>query len=366
MHTIQDITRHLEQLAPVSYQESYDNSGLLVGSPQAAVQGILFTLDAVESIVDEAIAKNCNLIVAHHPIIFKGLKSLTGRSYVERTILKAIKNDIAIYAIHTNLDNVQNGVNYKIAEKLGLRHVKILRPKAQTLMKLITFVPLEHTKIVLEALGQAGAGQIGEYKNCSFRTLGTGTFQPTDKANPHIGQANQVEEVEEHRVEVIFPAYLQGAVLRALQTVHPYEEVAYYLYNLENLNQEVGSGVIGELPEALEPRPFLAYLKEMMNLHIIRHTADLNKPIQTVALCGGTGSFLLKDAIRQKADVFITADYKYHEFFDAEGKIMIADIGHYESEVHTKELLFDYVKESFGTLHLVLSEVNTNPVSYFK
>ena len=366
MNTIQDITRHLEKLAPVSYQESYDNSGLLVGNPQAEVKGILFTLDAVESIVDEAISKGCNLIVAHHPIIFKGLKSLTGRNYIERTILKAIKNDIAIYAIHTNLDNVQNGVNYKIAEKLGLKNVKILRPKAQTLMKLITFVPLENTKAVLAAMGEAGAGQIGEYKNCSFRTIGTGTFQPTDNAKPHIGAANQLEEVEENRVEVIFPAHLQGSVLRALQKSHPYEEVAYYLHNLENINQEVGSGVIGELAEGLESRPFLAYLKEMMNLQIIRHTATLDKPIQKVALCGGTGSFLLRDAIRQKADVFITADYKYHEFFDAEDKIMIADIGHYESEVYTKELLFDYVKEGFEGLNLMLSEVNTNPVSYFK
>ncbi|MDX2301611.1 MAG: Nif3-like dinuclear metal center hexameric protein [Microscillaceae bacterium] len=366
MPKIQDITRHLEALAPLNYQESYDNAGLLTGNPQNEVKGVLFTLDCLESVVEEALRKDCNLIVAHHPIIFKGLKSLTGKSYIERTVIQAIKNDIAIYAIHTNLDQVQNGVNFKIAEKLELQKVSILSPKTQTLMKLTTFVPASHTSEVLSALGQAGAGQIGEYKNCSFRVLGTGTFQPSEKANPYIGTANQLEEVEEHRIEVIFPNHLQTAVFKALHEAHPYEEIAYYLHQVENLNQEIGSGAIGELPEALEPRLFLAYLKEKMNLQVIRHTQLSNKPIQKVALCGGAGSFLLAAAKRQKADVFITADYKYHEFFDAEGQILIADIGHYESEVYTKELLYDYVRAVFGGLKLELSEVNTNPVGYFK
>lgn len=365
MPIFSEITRYLENFAPLSYQESYDNAGLLVGNPQTQITGILFSLDCIESVVEETIQKNCNLIIAHHPIVFKGLKSLTGKNYVERTVIKALKNDIGIYAIHTNLDNVWGGVNFKIAEKLALQNTQILSPKGDTLSKLIVFVPLENTETLLQALGQAGAGQVGEYKNCSFRIEGTGTFEPSENAHPHIGQAHQKEEVQENRIEVIFPSYLQGQVLKAMRAAHPYEEVAYYLQHLDNKNQEVGSGAIGALPEALSETDFLKYLQEKMQLNTIRHTPLLGKEIQKVALCGGSGSFLLSQAIRQKADVFITADFKYHEFFDAEDNIIIADIGHYESEVFTKELLHDFVQKQFSEIPLLLSEVNTNPVHYF-
>ena len=315
MPTVQDVTRYLETIAPRAYQESYDNSGLLVGDPTAEVSGILVSLDAVESVVDEAIARNCNLVVAHHPIVFRGLKSLTGKNYVERTVIKAIKHDIALYAIHTNLDNVQHGVNRRISEKLGLQHLRILAPKTDTLHKLVTFVPQADTDRVLRALGEAGAGQIGNYKNCSFRTTGTGTFQPNEQANPHLGEAGKQEEVEEQRIEVMYPAHLSAQILAALREAHPYEEVAYYQQTLVNENQEVGSGMIGELPEALSGSDFLAYLKEKMQLSVIRHTRLLDTPVQRVAVCGGAGSFLLPHALRQQADAFVTADYKYHEFF---------------------------------------------------
>jgi dinuclear metal center YbgI/SA1388 family protein len=363
--TIKDVTNFLEQLAPLSYQESYDNAGLLVGYPHTEVTGVLATLDCTEAIIHEAIARNCNLIVAHHPIVFKGLKRFNGKNYVERAVMLAIKNDIAIYATHTNLDSVKGGVNYMIAEKLGLQNPKILSPKKQILKKLVAFVPLENTQTVLDALYAAGAGQIGEYKNCSFRTEGIGTFTPTDKANPYIGALNKDEEVTENRVEVIFASHLENQILRALKTAHPYEEVAYYLSLLENENQEVGSGVIGLLSESLSEGDFLKYLREKMELKTFRYTPLLGRKIQKIAVCGGAGGFLLGDAVRQGADVLITADYKYHEFFDADKQIIICDIGHYESEIFTKDLIVRELSEKFSNFAILKSQVNTNPVNYF-
>jgi dinuclear metal center YbgI/SA1388 family protein len=365
MLTIQKITQYLETIAPPIYQENYDNSGLIVGNPQTEVKGVLIALDTLESVIDEAIRLGYNLIIAHHPIVFKGLKRLNGSNYVERTVLKAIKNDIALYAIHTNLDNVYQGVNFKIAQRLGLQAIKILAPKAQTLMKLVTFVPETHALAVLSALGEAGAGQIGEYKNCAFQVNGIGQFQPSDRAQPFIGQTGKLEKTAETRIEVLFPTHLQNKVLSAMYASHPYEEVAYYLQNVENLNQEIGSGAIGELPEAMNEGDFLAYLKEKMQVKCIRHTQFLHKKIKKVAVCGGTGSFLLNKAISQKAEVFISADFKYHEFFDADNRILIADIGHYESEQFTQNLLFDYLKNQFSDLPIAITSVQTNPINYF-
>lgn len=365
MTLIKEIITELEKLAPLPYQEDYDNAGLLVGSPQTTVTGILFTLDITEEIVEEAIAKQCNLVVAHHPIIFKGLKKLNGKNYVERTVIKAIKNDVALYATHTNLDHVVGGVNWQIAERLGLQNIKILAPKRQLLTQLAFFCPIENTQAVLDALFEAGAGAIGEYQHCSFRGEGLGTFLPGSNANPAIGSQGKLETVHEHRVEVMLPSHLQGQVLAALKRAHPYEEVAYYLTQLENENQEVGAGAIGELPEALDSHSFLWHLKDNMQADVVKHTEPTGKPIRRVAVCGGAGSFLLRNAIGAGADAFITADYKYHEFFDADGRIMICDIGHYESEVFTKNLLFNYISRKFSNFALCLSEVSTNPVRYF-
>jgi dinuclear metal center YbgI/SA1388 family protein len=361
---IRNVTDALEQWAPKSLQESYDNAGLLTGNSSSKVTGILITLDCVEEVVEEAIQSNCNLIVAHHPIIFKGLKKLTGSSYIERTIIKAIQNNIAIYAIHTNLDNVITGVNRKICEKIGLENIKILAPKTDTLTKLVTFVPMEKTDQVLTALHNAGAGQIGNYKNCSFRVKGTGTFLPDDQANPTIGSVGKQELVSEHRVEVIFPNHLESKVIAELKKSHPYEEVAYYLTRLTNENQEVGSGMTGELTEPQEPKEFLQRLKSCMDLKVVRHTRLLNDPIKKVAVCGGSGSFLLPQAIRAGAQIYISADFKYHEFFDAENRIIIADIGHYESEVYTKELLQAVLRKKFPTFAINFSRTVTNPISY--
>lgn len=364
MSRIKDITSFLENLAPLAYQESYDNAGLQTGNPNDEVKGILITLDCTPEVVDEAIVKGCNLIVAHHPVIFKALKKLTGANDVEKTIIKAIQNNIAVYASHTNLDSVIGGVNTKIAQKLGLENLTILSPKQDALLKLITFVPKENTEAVLQALHKAGAGQIGEYKNCSFQVKGEGRFLPTGEANPTIGKIGTPEKVEEDRIEVLVPAYLQNRILEALFKSHPYEEVAYDIYALKNANQEVGAGMIGEIPIAQTYPDFLEELKQNMQLSTVKHTVHGPGMVKRVAICGGAGSFLLNDAKRQNADVFITGDMKYHEYFQAEGRMHICDIGHYESEVFTKELFYDLISENFANFAVYLSEINTNPVRY--
>lgn len=364
MTKIKDVTTVLEEIAPRSLQESYDNSGLLVGDPDTEITGVLITLDTVEDVVEEAVENGCNLIISHHPIIFRGLKSLTGKNYVERTVISAIRNNVAIYAIHTNLDNVSQGVNKKLAERIGLKNLRILAPKKGQLMKLVTFVPLPQKDAVTEALWNAGAGNIGNYDQCSFQLKGTGTFRPSEAANPAIGTSLTHEQVTEVRLEVILPAVREQAVIAALKESHPYEEVAFYLSSLENELQDIGSGMIGELPELMKPQDFLDDLKEKLDLSCIRHTRPAGEFVKKIAVCGGSGSFLLSHAIRAGADVFITADLKYHEFFDAEEKIMIADIGHYESEVATKELIYDILSKKFTNFALQLSKIVTNPISY--
>ncbi len=361
---IKDITQFLETIAPPQYQEVYDNAGLIVGDPMTEITGVLVCLDSIESIIDEAIERGCNLVVAHHPIVFKGLKRFTGKNYVERTVIKAIKNDIAIYAIHTNLDNVlHSGVNTRICERLGLTNCRVLAPKRQTLMKLTTFVPSPHTQEVLNALFAAGAGQISNYKNCSFRTEGVGTFCPTGAANPKIGVLDKDEAVAEARIEVIFDYFLEKKLIAALKKAHPYEEVAYYLHVLENENLEVGSGMIGDI-EDLTETDFLLLLKMSMHVSCVKHTALLEKKVKKVAVCGGAGGFLLHHAVAAGADVFVTADYKYHEFFDADGKIVIADIGHFESEQFTIDLLKDVLQKQFEKLNVFSTKKITNPVNY--
>jgi dinuclear metal center YbgI/SA1388 family protein len=364
MLTVKTVTDFLESIAPKAYQESYDNAGLITGSSDQIVTGILVTLDCTEDVVDEAIGSHCNLIVAHHPIVFKGLKKLTGANYVERTVIKAIKNDIAIYAIHTNLDNVHTGVNRKICEKLELHDLRILNPRTDVLTKLVTFVPKDDAEKVLDALYAAGAGEIGNYSNCSFSVEGVGTFKPNAAANPTIGKRGELESVRELQIEVIFPSFKKNQIIKALKKAHPYEEVAFYLTELVNENQEVGSGMIGRIEKPMEPMEFLKCLKKSMDLSVVRHTRLIEKPIEWVAVCGGAGSFLLQKAIQAGAQAFITSDFKYHEFFDADNRIVVADIGHYESEVFTKDLLKEVLNKKFPTFAINFSRTVTNPISY--
>jgi dinuclear metal center YbgI/SA1388 family protein len=361
---IAEIIQTIEDFAPISYQESYDNAGLLVGDKLADCTGVLICLDAIEAVIDEAIDKNFNLVVAHHPIVFSGLKKITGKNYIERVIIKAIKNDIAIYACHTNLDNVKLGVNNIIADKLGLINRKILEPKKGVLKKLYTYVPKENKDNLLNALFAVNAGNIGNYSECSFSVDGVGTFRGNQDSNPVIGERNIRSTEAESKIEIIFPNYLESKILTTLKENHPYEEVAYEVISLDNYYQEVGSGMIGKLENPISELEFLQQLKSIMQTDCIRYTKLLNKPIQNVALCGGAGSFLLSNAISQKADIFITGDFKYHQFFDADNQIVISDIGHYESEQFTSQLFNKIISEKFPTFAVQISTINTNPVNY--
>lgn len=364
MIKVNDVIKALERLAPLSYQESYDNAGLLTGDVAATVTGVLITLDITEEVIDEAIASGCNMIVAHHPIIFKGLKKLTGSNYVERVVIKAVKNDIALYGIHTNLDNMPNGVNKKICDVLNLTDTSVLVPKSNTLKKIVTFTPSSHTSHVLNELFGAGAGKIGNYKECSFKINGQGSFFPMEGASPAIGSTGVREYVEEDRIEVVFPAHLEGQVVHYLKKSHPYEEPAYDILTLDNANSYIGSGMTGMTEHPYTPTEYLHIVKERLQLSVLKHTKIVGTEIKKVAVCGGSGSFLLKAAIASGADLFITADFKYHEYFDAENRIIIADVGHYESEVFTKDLIYDYLIENFSNIAVILAKTVTNPISY--
>ena len=361
---INDVIKVLEELAPSSLQESYDNARLIVGDGNQEVQKTLICLDSTEEVLEEAIEKGCNLIIAHHPIVFSGLKKFNGSTYIERVIIKAIKNDIAIYAIHTNLDNVFNGVNYKISEKLNLQDLKILSPKDKLLRKLVFYCPIEQAESVRSSLFEAGAGQIGNYSSCSFSLVGTGSFKANEKAEPHVGVVNQLHLEKEERVELVFPFYKETAIINALKRTHPYEEVAYDVYQILNKWNEVGSGMIGNLENELEIMDFLKMVKSKLNVELIRYTNIHKDKVKRVAVCGGSGSFLLKEAKAQKADVFISADFKYHQFFDAEDEIIIADVGHYESEQFTGELIQSYLQEKIPNFASYLTSKRTNPINY--
>ena len=354
---LKTITNYLESIAPSGYQESYDNSGLIVGNPNTKVTGAVICLDSTEDVIDEAISKGCNLVIAHHPIVFKGLKRFNGRNYVERTVIKAIKNDVAIYAIHTNLDNVyRKGVNTKIAEMLGLKKTQILAPKSG-LLKLHTFLPTDKSELIRKEFFKAGAGKVGKNKQMSYASLGVGTLN-------NFGGGKV-------KLEVIFDPIYKRQILKVLEENLSPSEIVYDIVKVENSNDHVGSGMIGELPRAIDSMNFLRKLKATMKVGCVKYTNLTTDTIKKVAVCGGSGGFLLRKAIAAGADIFITADYKYHEFFDADGNIIIADIGHYESEQYTIELLYDILSNKFPNFapaleesRLFLTEINTNPVNY--
>ncbi len=363
--TISTLLETLEELAPPVLQESYDNAGLLTGNARATCTGVLVCLDVTEAVIAEAVSRQCNLVVAHHPLIFKGLKRITGKNYVERTLLAAIRADVAVYAIHTNLDNVLSGVNGRMARQLNLTALRPLQPLEQTLRKLSFYVPVTHAESVRSALFTAGAGHVGNYSECSFNTAGEGTFRPGAGSNPFVGEPGQRHTEAEIRVEMILQYWKEQQVLEALFRAHPYEEVAYEIFPLANTVSQLGSGLLGRLPEPVSETEFLNLLKSAFRLPLVRHTALLNRPVQTVALCGGAGSFLLPRALGAGADVMVTADLKYHEFFDADHRLLLADIGHYESEQFTIDLIFDVLKEKYPTFAVLKTDVRTNPVHYF-
>ncbi|WP_430811725.1 MULTISPECIES: Nif3-like dinuclear metal center hexameric protein [unclassified Carboxylicivirga] len=361
---IQTIINELEHFAPSALKEDFDNVGLLVGNARDEAKGVLITLDITEEVIDEALERGCNLVVSHHPIMLGGLKKINGHSATERIVIKAIQKGIALYASHTNADSVINGVSGKMADKLGLENCKILAPKKESLLKLVTFVPTDHADDVRKALFTAGAGHIGNYDACSYNLEGKGTFRAGDNTKPFVGQKGEIHSEEETRIETVLPAYRKSTVLKALRNAHPYEEVAYDLYPLANEWNTTGLGMVGDLPQEMDEIEFLHQLKETFKTGCVRYTQPLGKRIRRVALCGGSGSFLLGKAIGAQADVFITGDFKYHQFADAEGRILIADIGHFESEQYTKEVFFEILTKKFSNFAVHLSNVNTNPVNY--
>ncbi|HEY0669194.1 MAG TPA: Nif3-like dinuclear metal center hexameric protein [Sphingobacteriaceae bacterium] len=361
---IKQLTDFLETVAPLAYQEEYDNSGLIIGDPDREISEALISLDGTEAVVDEAIEKGIKLIISHHPIVFRGLKKFNGRNYVERVVLKAIKHDIAIYAIHTNFDNVLDGVNKKICDKLGIKDCTILSPREGALKKLVTFCPDAQAENVRQAMFNAGAGWIGNYSECSYNTEGFGTFKAGKDTDPYVGEIGSRHKEAEVRIETIYPANIERKVIAALYESHPYEEVAFDLYPVSNPYPQVGSGMIGNLETDQDEMEFLKRVKQELKTAVIRHTNLRGKKVRRVAVCGGAGSFLLANALSAGADVFITADFKYHEFFDADGKLVIADVGHFESEQFTQELLLEIITEKFRNFALRLTIHNTNPINY--
>lgn len=361
---IRNVTAYLEEIAPLDYQESYDNSGLIIGDGDTRVDGVLITLDCTEAIVDEAIEEGCNLVIAHHPIIFKGIRRLNGSNYIEKVIIKAIKHNIAIYAIHTNLDNILNGVSANIAKRLGVKNCKILAPKKNILRKLVVYCPVADAEQIRNELFNVGAGHIGNYDECSFNSIGQGTFRAGKGSTPYSGKIGKRHVEKEERIEVTFPKYKEREIISLMKSIHPYEEVAYQIYALDNIYENIGSGIVGELTKSMDTEVFLKMLKREMKTDCIRHTKLVKSNIKKIAICGGSGSFLLSNAKRVGADIFITADFKYHDFFDAEDHLVIADIGHYESEQFTKDLIYDLLTKKFTKFAVLLSKVNTNPIKY--
>ena len=362
---VQDVINLLEDFAPTNYAEDFDNVGLLVGDKTAKISGVLVTLDTIESVVDEAISTNCNLIVSFHPIIFKGLKKITGKSYVERVVLKAIQNNIAIFAIHTALDNALQGVNSRICDQLELKNKQILIPQKGTIKKLTTYVPKNEVENLRNALFKAGAGDIGNYSNCSFNVDGVGTYKGGNQSNPSIGKKGEIHFENETQISVIFQKHLESKIIKTLFAHHSYEEVAYEITTLENTNQTIGMGMLGELKDSKSEVDFLKHLKNKMQTDCIRHSQITDKSIKKVAVLGGSGSFAIQAAKAAGADAFVSADLKYHDFFTAENTILLADIGHYESEQFTKNLLVAYLSKKITNFAVVLSNINTNPVKYF-
>ncbi len=362
---VREVADILEELCPLGLAEDFDNVGLLLGHPENEVTGILVTLDALEEVVDEAIARNLNLIVTFHPIIFKGLKKITGRNYVERAVIKAIENKINIFCVHTALDNVMQGVNGRICEVLGIRDPEILLPKSGSIKKLVTYVPEAAAEQVREVLFEAGGGNIGNYSHCSFTLRGTGSFRPEKGSKPTLGKKGVTEYTEEVQLNLTFPSRLEKRLLRALFEIHPYEEVAYEITTLDNEHQLEGMGMIGTLEKPMKEKDFLVLVKERMQTGCIRHSEFIGKSVQRVAVLGGSGGFAIPAAIASGADVFLTSDLKYHQFFEAENKILLADIGHYESEQYTKNLLAEYLTKKIPNFAIALSESKTNPIKYF-
>lgn len=364
MITVGDIIQVLETVAPLALQESYDNAGLLTGSRDMEAHAALMCIDITEEVIDDAISQGANLVISHHPLVFRPLKSFTGKDYIERTLIKAIKNDIAIYACHTNMDNAWNGVNFKMAEMLGLFNLSILSPLPQQLLKLVTYVPSSHADSVRQALFEAGVGTIGDYDACSYNSEGFGTFRAGENAHPYCGEIGELHQELEMRIEMVLPRHLRARVVRTLLQVHPYEEPAFDLIAIENEWEQAGAGVVGELLCPMDEMDFLQRLKSVFKAGCLKYSSLTGKKIRQVALCGGSGSFLIPKAVAMGVDAFVTGEIKYHEFFGNDDSILLAEIGHYESEQYTKDIFCEIITKKFPTFACYYTKVETNPINY--
>jgi dinuclear metal center YbgI/SA1388 family protein len=361
---LSEIITIFDHEAPPVYQEPYDNSGLAVGEPSMEITGALVCLDVTLTVLNEALAQGLNLIISHHPLIFSPVRQLVGKNNTEKILIQALRNNVAIYSAHTNMDNVPNGVNERICRKLGIAGAQILLPRSKGLFKLVTYVPESHADQVRSALFSAGAGHIGNYDSCSYNVSGNGTFKPLEGADPYVGEIGKLHFEKEIRIETVIPEHVKNQVIKALLDNHPYEEVAYDIYSLDNAWDQVGAGMIGELPEAQTEQDILNKIKQVFNCKVLRHSKLTGKPVKKVAVCGGSGSFLISSAIAAHADLFLTGEIKYHQFFEAEDRLVVADIGHYESEQFTIEIFYDILKKNLPNFAVRFSSMITSPIYY--
>lgn len=363
--TIKEVTQFLESRFPLYLQEDFDNCGVQCGNVNNEISGAMVCFEMTEKIIDEAISKNCNLVISHHPLILKrGITKIVPSDRVGAMICKALANNMVLYSMHTNIDSGEGGGNDVFAEKLGLSDVKVMAPVKGLYRKLVVNVPAEHSEKLKEALFKIGCGQQGNYQKCSYSTLGKGQFEPNGEAKPFIGTQNNLEKVEEERIEMIYPAYLQHAVIQAIYENHPYEEPAFDLFSLENTERKVGLGRIGELPEEMDCKEFFSYLKEKLNLEHLRYCGDEGKKIRRVAVCGGGGAGFIDTAIALNADAYVSGDFKYHDFFKSHSGTVLVDIGHYEGECFIKNIIFNLLKEKFTTFAVLSSEFENLNVKY--
>jgi dinuclear metal center YbgI/SA1388 family protein len=361
---LKDLCSYLDSAVPLSFQEGYDNSGLQVGLPDREISSAMITLDVTEEVIEEAVSEKCDIIISHHPLLFTGIKKLSGSTFTERILYKSVRHDIAIYSSHTNLDIFSNGVSRKMAGKLNLKGIKVLSPLKNSLLKLVTYIPETHLEKVRDALFDSGAGVIGNYDRCGFSSLGTGSFRGNDNTKPFSGEKGKINFEKEIRFETVLFSHLKEKVIKVLLDVHPYEEVAYDIYSLENENVDVGLGCVGELDDQMSEVDFLKRVSSVFDAKGIRYSKLTGKPVKKIALCGGSGSLLINMAIASGSDAFITADIKYHNFSDADSKILLVDAGHFESEKFSTEILYDLIIKKFPKFAVRFSEKNTNPINY--
>ena len=364
-----ELIKQIEDWAPPGAAWEKDNVGLQVGSRGDKLKNILLCLELDEEVLKQAIKKKCNLIFTHHPLIFNPIKNLDfEKSKQARLIQHLIKQNISLYSAHTNLDFTRDGVSFELAKSLKLKNVTFLEHEEANQFKVVIFLPAVNVDELSEALFSVGGGVIGNYENCSFRIAGEGTFKGNEDSNPVIGKKGNTEKVEEVRLELIVDSWNLGRIVNAIKKHHPYEEPAYDIYPLKNKNTNFGAGAIGELDKELSEKEFLNFVSKSLKIGKLKYCIGSGKKIKKVAVCGGSGSELLSRAINSGADAFITADIKYHAYHDAEGKILLIDAGHYETEIGSLNIVKKRIEKILSGkdyIKVFKFSGSTNPVKFY-